>query len=311
MAGSPASGGASGQAAGGEAASGQAGAGGAATVCQPGKQESCACPGTTETGVQVCEPSGQSWGPCTGCPGGGAGGEAGSAGASPTGGAGGAGGAGGGPAECTEGQHQGCECPIAGEVGLQACQADGSWGACEGCPDYPVPVEGVDYVLCEDSGNPVGQCAGLPGYYGCITDFDDSFFEVWVTKHCKQQGASYLCCDVPSACDRVAVNMIEPGVVLTCDEYEAETGVKVTNTACKNSSKPCSVVRPELSACWAMCTSTEANGKCPSEGNSECENTSPYEQAGPGAFIGCCFDMLPIRQQAPPWLEQQPGRIVP
>lgn len=194
---------------------------------------------------------------------------------------------------------------------MQACQADGSWGACEGCPDYPVPVEGVDYVLCEDSGNPVGQCAGLPGYYGCITDFDDSFFEVWVTKHCKQQGASYLCCDVPSACDRVAVNMIEPGVVLTCDEYEAETGVKVTNTACKNSSKPCSVVRPELSACWAMCTSTEANGKCPSEGNSECENTSPYEQAGPGAFIGCCFDMLPIRQQAPPWLEQQPGRIVP
>ena len=257
MAGSPASGGAGGQAAGGEAASGQAGAG----------------------GEQAGGAAGES----------GAGGEAGSAGASPTGGAGGASGAGGSPAECTEGQHQGCECPIAGEWALQWCQADGSWGACEGCPDYPVPVEGVDYNLCEDSGLPPGNCFGQDGYYGCVTDFDESFFEVWVTKHCKQQGAPFLCCDVPSACDRVAVNMVEPGVVLTCDEYEAETGVKVSSSPCKTAGKVCSVVRPALSACWTMCGAD--NQKCPSHGLSKCEATGPFELGGEGAFSGCCNDI--------------------
>lgn len=227
---------------------------------------------------------------------GGAGGESGAGGGNVGAGAGGgeagSAGSGGSPEpECLAGQHQGCECPIAGEIGLQGCTPEGTWGACEGCPDYPVPVEGVDYALCENSGNKVGQCADSPGYYGCVTDFDDSFFEIWVGKHCKQQGAAFLCCDVPSACDRVAVNAVEPGVVLTCDEYGTETGVKVTHSECAQPTKPCSVVRPTLSACWAMCIGNEAEQKCPSAGMSKCESIFDYDPGGPGAFTACCSDI--------------------
>jgi len=46
-------------------------AGGDATskVCTPGQQVSCACPGSTVTGAQVCGSDGTSYGACMGCPG--------------------------------------------------------------------------------------------------------------------------------------------------------------------------------------------------------------------------------------------------
>lgn len=79
------------------------GAAGGDRVCDPGKQDGCACAGGV-TGSQVCLPDGSGWGPCS-CPdggsgGGGAGGSAGHAGAGGTGGssgsAGGSSGAAGG-----------------------------------------------------------------------------------------------------------------------------------------------------------------------------------------------------------------------
>ena len=45
---------------------GQETAGGA---CVPGQQVSCACPGSSVTGVQVCNSAGTGLGSCTGCPG--------------------------------------------------------------------------------------------------------------------------------------------------------------------------------------------------------------------------------------------------
>jgi hypothetical protein len=36
--------------------------------CAPGQQVACACPGTTVTGAQSCNPDGHGYGPCIGCP---------------------------------------------------------------------------------------------------------------------------------------------------------------------------------------------------------------------------------------------------
>src|SRR5512147_1333155 len=69
--------------------------------CVVGTQVECACPGSTKTGVQVCNADGHSFGPCAGCSSGsggvsGAGGWA-TGGTGATGGSAGVGGSGGSP----------------------------------------------------------------------------------------------------------------------------------------------------------------------------------------------------------------------
>src|SRR5450432_2593444 len=41
----------------------------ASGACVPGQQVSCACPGSSVSGVQVCNSAGTGLGSCTGCPG--------------------------------------------------------------------------------------------------------------------------------------------------------------------------------------------------------------------------------------------------
>lgn len=71
------------------------GAAGQSGTCVPGQQVACACPGSAQSGVQVCNAQGTGLGACTGCPGGaggagGAGGSAAGAGGSTTAGTAGA-----------------------------------------------------------------------------------------------------------------------------------------------------------------------------------------------------------------------------
>lgn len=147
--GAPSGGGSSSGGGAAQGGSGGAPSGGApATVCEPGKQEACACPGSAVTGAQSCKADGSGWGACEGCPGGqgGAGGEA--AGGS-SGGAGGEQGGGGGAA--------------GGACGAAAC-TPGVCGVIDDCGQAVACETCAERETCQPAwqGNP-GTCYLLCG----------------------------------------------------------------------------------------------------------------------------------------------------